>query len=162
TDFDRKEVIIPNKNFVVERLQNWSLTDTITRVIVRVGVAYGSDLELTRKLLLQAARENPRVMNEPEPMVFFLTFGASTLDHELRVYVRELRDRSFAVDELNRRIDQLFRENNIEIAFNQMDIYVKNLNSPAQEEVKFHSTTECLPQGNSAKKVDGSQDSAAL
>ncbi|MGL4927011.1 MAG: mechanosensitive channel MscK [Plesiomonas shigelloides] len=162
TDFDRKEVIIPNKNFVVERLQNWSLTDTITRVIVRVGVAYGSDLELTRKLLLQAARENPRVMNEPEPMVFFLTFGASTLDHELRVYVRELRDRSFAVDELNRRIDQLFRENNIEIAFNQMDIYVKNLNSPAQEEVKFHSTTECLPQGNPAKKVDGSQDSAAL
>ncbi|MGL4600114.1 MAG: mechanosensitive channel MscK, partial [Plesiomonas sp.] len=131
--------------FVVERLQNWSLTDTVTRILIQVGVAYGSDLELTRKLLLQAAHENARVMQDPEPLVFFLTFGASTLDHELRVYVRELRDRSFTVDELNRRIDQLFRENNIEIAFNQMDIYVKNLNMPAEEEVKVHSTTQVLP-----------------
>ncbi|MGL4984328.1 MAG: mechanosensitive ion channel domain-containing protein, partial [Plesiomonas sp.] len=145
TDFDRKEVIIPNKNFVVERLQNWSLTDTVTRVLIRVGVAYGSDLELTRKLLLQAAHENARVMKDPEPLVFFLTFGASTLDHELRVYVRELRDRSFTVDELNRRVDELFRENNIEIAFNQMDIYVKNLNTPTEDEVKVHSTTQVLP-----------------
>ncbi|MGL4856496.1 hypothetical protein, partial [Plesiomonas sp.] len=67
------------------------------------------------------------------------------LDHELRVYVRELRDRSFTVDELNRRIDHLFRENNIEIAFNQMDIYVKNLNTPTEDEVKVHSTTQVLP-----------------
>ncbi|MGL5759736.1 mechanosensitive channel MscK [Plesiomonas sp.] len=145
TDFDRKEVIIPNKNFVVERLQNWSLSDTVTRVLIRVGVAYGSDLDLTRQLLLQAAHENERVMKDPEPLVFFLTFGASTLDHELRVYVRELRDRSFTVDELNRRIDHLFRENNIEIAFNQMDIYVKNLNTPTEDEVKVHSTTQVLP-----------------
>ena len=83
TDFDRKEVIIPNKAFVTERLINWSLSDTVTRVIVRVGVAYGSDLELTRRLLLQAASENRRVMKEPVPVVFFLAFGASTLDHEL-------------------------------------------------------------------------------
>lgn len=126
TDFDRKEVIIPNRAFVTERLINWSLTDTVTRVVLRVGVSYGSDLELTRKLLLQAAHENPRVMKEPEPTVFFLAFGASTLDHEMRFFVRELGDRNPALDELNRRIDQLFAANGINIAFNQVEVTLKN------------------------------------
>ncbi|OSN03380.1 mechanosensitive channel MscK, partial [Lonsdalea iberica] len=85
TDFDRKEVIIPNKAFVTERLINWSLSDTITRVIISIGVAYGSDLDKVKSVLLQAARENARVMTDPEPQVFFLAFGASTLNHELRL-----------------------------------------------------------------------------
>ncbi|PJG59987.1 mechanosensitive channel MscK [Aeromonas cavernicola] len=127
TDFDRKEVIIPNKVLMTERLINWSLTDTVTRVIVRVGVAYGSDLELTRTLLKQAADENSRVLKDPAPIVFFLTFGASTLDHELRFFVSELGDRNPAIDELNRKIDQLFREHGIDISFNQVDVYIKNL-----------------------------------
>ncbi len=126
TDFDRKEVIIPNRAFVTERLINWSLSDTVTRVVLRIGVSYGSDLDLTRRLLLQAAAENPRVMKEPEPTVFFLAFGASTLDHEMRFFVRELGDRNPALDELNRRIDQLFTEHGINIAFNQVEVTLKN------------------------------------
>ncbi|MCY0610769.1 mechanosensitive ion channel, partial [Klebsiella pneumoniae] len=59
TDFDRKEVIIPNKAFVTERLINWSLTDTTTRLVIRLGVAYGTDLEKVRKVLLKAATEHP-------------------------------------------------------------------------------------------------------
>lgn len=135
TDFDRKEVIIPNKAFVTERLINWSLSDTITRVIISIGVAYGSDLEQVKSILLQAARENARVMTDPEPQVFFLTFGASTLDHELRLYVRELRDRSYTVDELNRAIDRLCRENDIDIAFNQLDVYLHNQQGKEVREV---------------------------
>ena len=127
TDFDRKEVIIPNRAFVTERLINWSLSDTITRVVLRIGVSYGSDLELTRRLLLQAAAENPRVMKEPDPTVYFLAFGASTLDHEMRFFVRELGDRNPALDELNRRIDQLFSEHGINIAFNQVEVTLKNI-----------------------------------
>lgn len=136
TDFDRKEVIIPNKAFVTERLINWSLTDTVTRVLIKVGVAYGSDLDKVRELLLQAAGENPRVMVEPEPQVFFPAFGASTLDHEMRLYVRELRDRSYVVDELNRRIDQLCRENDINIAFNQLEVYLHNPQGNEVQEVR--------------------------
>lgn len=136
TDFDRKEVIIPNKAFVTERLINWSLSDTITRVLIKVGVAYGSDLDKVKAVLLQAARENPRVMTDPEPMVFFLNFGASTLDHELRLYVRELRDRSYTVDELNRSIDRLCRENGINIAFNQLEVYLHNQQGSEVQEVK--------------------------
>ena len=126
TDFDRKEIIVPNKTFVTDQLVNWSLNDTITRITLKIGVGYGSDLELVRKLLLQAAQDNPRVLSEPVPLVFFLTFGESTLDHELRVHVRELADRNAAIDEINRAVDRMFRENGIEIAFRQLDVFLKN------------------------------------
>ncbi len=135
TDFDRKEVIIPNKAFVTERLINWSLSDTITRVLIRIGVAYGSDLDKVKAILLQAARENSRVMTDPEPQVFFLSFGQSALEHELRLYVRELRDRSYTVDELNRTIDKLCRENHIDIAFNQLEVYLHNAQGHEIKEV---------------------------
>lgn len=136
TDFDRKEVIIPNKAFVTERLINWSLSDTITRVVVRLGVAYGSDLEKVKEVLLKAAMEHPKVMHDPEPAVFFTTFGPSTLDHELRLYVRELRDRSYTVDELNRTIDRLCRENGIDLAFNQLEVHLHNAKGDEHTEVK--------------------------
>lgn len=136
TDFDRKEVIIPNKAFVTERLINWSLSDTITRVVVRLGVAYGSDLDKVKAVLLKAAMDHPKVMHDPEPAVFFTTFGPSTLDHELRLYVRELRDRSYTVDELNRTIDRLCRENGINIAFNQLEVHLRNAKGEELTEVK--------------------------
>ena len=126
-DFDRKEIIVPNKTFITSQLINWSLTDTVTRVTVRIGVAYGTDLDLVRRLLLQIARDNPRVLKEPEPQVFFLTFNESTLDHELRIHVRELGDRNAAIDEINREIERLFRAHDIEIAFRQLDVFIKNL-----------------------------------
>ncbi|MHA7880497.1 MAG: mechanosensitive ion channel domain-containing protein [Saccharospirillum sp.] len=126
TDFDRKDIIVPNKTFVTGQLINWSLSDTVTRVVIKVGVAYGSDLERTRELLLQAAAINTRVLAEPEPQVFFLNFGASTLDHELRIHVKELQDRNPAIDEINRFIDRTFKEANIEIAFQQVDVRFRN------------------------------------
>lgn len=125
TDFDRKEIIVPNKTFVTSHLINWSLSDTVTRVIIKVGVAYGSDLAKTRELLLQAARNNARVLDDPEPLVLFLAYNESTLDHELRVHVRELIDRNMAIDEINRDIDRLFAENGIEIAFRQLDVNLR-------------------------------------
>ncbi|MCC8379274.1 mechanosensitive channel MscK [Xenorhabdus sp. PB30.3] len=136
TDFDRKEVIIPNRAFVTERLINWTLSDTITRIIIKVGVAYGSDLDKVKEVMLQAAKSNHRVMSEPEPQVYFMSFGASTLDHELRLYVRELGDRSRTVDEVNRSIDKLCRENDINIAFNQLEVYLHNGQGNSLQEVK--------------------------
>ena len=127
TDFDRKEIIVPNKTFITGQLVNWSLTDTVTRVTLQIGVGYGSDLELVRKLLLQAATENPRVLRDPAPLVYFLSFGESTLNHELRIHVRDLGDRNPATDEINRFIDREFNKHGIEISFRQLDVHVKNL-----------------------------------
>lgn len=125
-DFDNKEIIIPNKSFVTDRLINWSLSDNVTRLVIKVGFAYGSDVELARKVLLQAASDNPRVLQTPAPVALFTAFGASALDHELRLHVRELSDRVPASDELHRRIDALCRENGLSIAFNQLDVFIKN------------------------------------
>lgn len=122
TDFDRKEIIIPNKTFVTDQLINWSLSDSVTRVVLHYGVAYGSDLPLVHRLLRQAADENARVLRDPEPQVFFLSYGASTLDFELRIFVNSLVDRLHAADEINGRVDALFREHGVDIAFNQLEV----------------------------------------
>ena len=134
-DPDRKEVIVPNKSFVTGQVTNWALSNTVTRLVVSVGVAYGSDLELVKRLLLQAAHEQPSVLKDPEPRALFLTFGASTLDHELRVYVGQVSERNDTLDALNRRVNELFAENNIDIAFNQLDIFIKNKDTG--EEIPF-------------------------
>ncbi|WP_428035780.1 mechanosensitive ion channel domain-containing protein [Amphritea sp.] len=126
TDWDRKEVIIPNKTFITDQLINWSLTDAITRIVIPVGVAYGSDTELVTKLLLRAAEENRNVLSDPVPMAFFLAFGNSTLDFELRAHISSMDKRNQAIHELHGTIDKMFREHNIEIAFPQMDLHLRS------------------------------------
>lgn len=124
TDWDRKEVIIPNKTFITEQLINWSLSDATTRVVLTIGIAYGSDVELAEKLLLQAAQDNERVLDDPEPDAYFRQFADSALNIDLRVYVSSMADRIPVTDELNKAINRLFNEHNIEIAFPQLDVHL--------------------------------------
>jgi potassium efflux system protein len=127
TDGDRKAVIVPNQILLTSQVINWTLTDTITRIVLTYSVNRGSDLALVRQLLMQATQENPRVLRDPAPSVQLTVYGAATLDHELKVYVRDLADRGPATDELNRRVDQLFRENAINVAgVPQMDVFLSN------------------------------------
>ncbi|MFK0086071.1 mechanosensitive channel MscK [Pseudomonas sp. NPDC090755] len=139
TDFDRKDIIVPNKTFITGQLINWSLTDTITRVTLKLGVDYGSDLDLVRTLLLKAANDNPRVLKEPAPIVYFLNFGESTLDHELRMHVRDLGDRNPVLDEINRYINKEFKKQHINISFRQMEIYLKNMQGQEYKMVPVES-----------------------
>ncbi|MDI7059649.1 mechanosensitive ion channel, partial [Pseudomonas aeruginosa] len=83
---------------------NWSLSDTVTRITVALGVAYGSILDKVKQVLLNAATSNSKVMTDPAPAVYFTGFGASTLDHELRFYVRQIGDRGTTSDEVHRAI----------------------------------------------------------
>ncbi|MGN4048855.1 mechanosensitive channel MscK [Pseudomonas sp. SM4] len=144
TDFDRKDIIVPNKTFITGQLINWSLTDTITRVTLKLGVDYGSDLDLVKELLLKAARENPRVLKEPEPHVYFLNFGESTLDHELRMHVRDLGDRNPVLDEVNRFINREFKKQHINISFRQMEVYLKNLHGQEYKLVPIEADTKTI------------------
>lgn len=129
-DWDNKEVVIPNKTFITDRLINWTLSDTRTRIIIKVGVAYGSDIELVHRLLRQAASEQPAVLKEPAPASWFLAFGPSSLDFELRLFVDALADRMPTTNGLNTRIAQLFAEHGVEIAFPQIDLHVRHLPEP--------------------------------
>lgn len=126
-DWDNKEIVVPNKAFITEKLINWSLTDPITRIVIPIGVAYGSDIEKVEQLLYQVAHEHPLVLKEPPPSVFFLAFGASSLDFELRVYITAIDHRLSTIHLINKSIDSLFRESGIEIAFPQMDIHVRDV-----------------------------------
>ena len=126
TDFDRKEIIVPNKVFVTDQLVNWSLTDTVTRVIVRIGVAYDTDMDVARDLMMKTMQDNPRVMRDPAPVVLFLGISANTFDNELRFYVRELGDRNPSIDEVLRSLVVVLRDNHIDMAFNQLDVFIKN------------------------------------
>ncbi|MFN3904484.1 mechanosensitive ion channel domain-containing protein, partial [Rehaibacterium terrae] len=132
-DFDNKEIVVPNKTFITGQLVNWTLSDTRTRIIVKVGVAYGSDPALVHRLLMQAAEEHPKVLAEPAPRSWFMAFGASALEFELRVFVSEIADRLRTLNDLNSRIAELFAEHGIEIAFPQLDIHVRDLPPRADE-----------------------------
>jgi potassium efflux system protein len=126
-DGDNREVVVPNKMFITERLINWTLSDTVTRVVVRVGVSYDADAELVMSTMKEIAAQHPSVMHEPGPSVVFLSFGESTLNFELRVYVDQLRERADTSSDLHRQILRTFRERGIEIAFPQMDLHVRDL-----------------------------------
>ncbi|HDZ45801.1 hypothetical protein LCGC14_0191270 [marine sediment metagenome] len=142
TDFDRKEIIIPNKTFVTDQLINWSLSDNVTRVVLTYGVAHGSDMPKVHQLLRQAADENPRVLSDPEPQVFCLSYGQHSLNFELRIFVNDLLDRLFAADEVNCRVDELFREAGVRIAYEQMDVW---LHPDKGDSVKIQSAKPLTP-----------------
>jgi potassium efflux system protein len=123
-DFDRKEVIVPNKAFITDQIHNWTLTDRVVRMAFEVGVAYGSDTELARSLMLKIAGEHPRVLKDPAPQALFDGFGDSTLNLILRVFVCNIDYFLITRHEINTAIDREFREHNIEIAFPQREIHV--------------------------------------
>jgi potassium efflux system protein len=124
-DWDRKEIVVPNKALITEQLVNWSLTDAVTRVVIPIGVAYGSDVSRVKALLLQAADECELVHRDPASQALFLAFGASSLDFELRVFIGQISQRVVTQDWLNTRIDALFREHHVEIAFPQLDVHLR-------------------------------------
>ncbi len=126
-DFDNKEIVVPNKTFITGQLVNWTLSDETTRITFKVGVDYGTDPALVHRLLLQAAQENPRVLESPGPRSWLLEFGANSLDFELRVFVGAMNDRLAVRNEINMRLVELFSENQIGFAFPQLDLHVRDL-----------------------------------
>ncbi|RIY31550.1 hypothetical protein CKF54_06430 [Psittacicella hinzii] len=127
TDADNKEIVIPNKTFVTSSFTNWTLSESRTRLVLNIGVAYGSDVDLVTETLLEAANLSPKVFKDKyPPTCYFSDFGASTLNFILRCHVPELGDRVPTTHDINRTINRLCQERGIEIAFNQLDVYIKN------------------------------------
>ena len=121
---DNKVLIIPNHLYLENSLYNWTQNGTTTRENVEVGVAYGSDVQLVKKLLLQAASSNKNVLSEPKPAVIFTNFGDSSLDFKVSFSLVDSFKAQFPKSEIRFEIDRLFRENNISIPFPQRDIHI--------------------------------------
>jgi len=124
-DWDRKELIVPNKEFITGRVVNWTLTDRILRLIIPVGIAYGSDTELAQRLLLEVAYDNPNVLRDPAPSAIFTGFGESSLNFELRAFIPNVDKALIIRHELNTAINKAFRKHGLEIPFPQQEIHVR-------------------------------------
>ncbi len=123
-DFEQKELLIPNKELITGRLLNWTLSDETTRILIQVGIAYGSDVDRAMEILLELADEDERVLNEPEPGVAFDQFADSSLNLSFRVYVGTLADRLPVMTDMHRKIHRRFAEEGIIIAFPQCDVHI--------------------------------------
>ena len=121
---DNKVLVIPNHLYLTNSLYNWTENGVETREHVLVGVAYGSDVQLVKKLLLQAASSHPDVLEEPAPTVLFTDFGASSLDFKLIFTLGNSFEAAGPKSDIRFEIDRLFRGNNITIPFPQRDVHI--------------------------------------
>jgi potassium efflux system protein len=125
-DWDRKEIIIPNKAFITEQLINWSLSDPITRVIIYVSVARDSDPARVEAALYQAVKECENALETPEPEVWFAGFGKHTQDYEVRAYAKDMSSRWPLRHDLHKRISKKLKENQLELAYPQLEVHISN------------------------------------
>ena len=133
-DWDGRELLVPNKEFITGRLLNWSLSDQQTRVLVEIGVAYGSDVPKAMKLALDVARQHPDVLADPEPFITFDAFGDNSLLLTLRCYLASLDRRLIIASEIREKINDLYNANGVVIAFPQRDVHLNTL-SPLEVHV---------------------------
>lgn len=124
---DNISIIVPNSDFITHPVTNWSHGDPRVQIRIPVGVAYGTDVEQLRTVLLGVAAEHPKVLKLPEPTVFFDRFGDSALQFELGVWTSEMAHspRRFR-SELNFAIERKLREHHIQIPFPQRDLHLRS------------------------------------
>jgi len=125
--FNNRELLVPNKEFITSQLVNWTLRDTVLRFEVVVGIAYGSDTRKAAEILKGILDHHPKVIAEPKPDVLFTAFGASTLDFTARGFVGNVEDLVSGKSDIHYLIDDAFREAGIEIAFPQQDIHIRSI-----------------------------------
>ncbi|HSG35029.1 MAG TPA: mechanosensitive ion channel domain-containing protein, partial [Sphingomonadaceae bacterium] len=127
TTRDQREYLIPNENLMINQVVNWSYSSKDVRVKAPVGVAYDTDLDLAEKLMLQAAKESPRVLDEPETRVLLIGFGESSVNFEIRFWIDDPEDGLSNIrSDVLKRVWKLFHEHNIGIPFPQRDLNLKN------------------------------------
>ena len=123
---DNKVLVIPNHKYLTSILYNWTENGTKTRESISVGVAYGSDVELVKELLLQAAKNHLKVMKNPAPIVLFMDFGDSALNFKLIFTLNNSFEAVMPQSDIRFEINRLFKENNITIPFPQRDVHLYN------------------------------------
>ena len=134
--FDRADVIVPNSELISGQVTNWMLSDSTGRARIPIGVAYGSDVQKVKAILLRIADEHPDVLCDnsvPKPFVLFREFADSSLNFELRCHVRNIDNRLRVISDINFAIDKAFREEGISIPFPQRDVHIYDTRTPAED-----------------------------
>jgi potassium efflux system protein len=127
TDWDRKELLVPNKEFITSRVLNWTLSDKVNRLTIKVGVAYGSDPYKVQEVLMKCVTSLPQVLQNPAPSVIFDEFGGSALNFTIRLFLPDLDNRMTVTHQLHIAIYRDLAAAGIEISFPQMDLHVRSI-----------------------------------
>ena len=124
---DKSEVIVPNSELISQRVVNWTFSSNMSRVLLPIGVAYGTPLEKVLAILLQVADEHPQTLKHPESSAIFTGFGDSAINFELRVWIADINQRLQVRSELGLAIDRHFRAAGIVIPFPQRDLHLQSI-----------------------------------
>lgn len=127
--FENMEVVIPNKQFITSALTNWSLSNTVTKIVFTIGIAYDADINKAKELLRGILRRCRDINREKQPAVYVQSLDASAITIMCEVYVNEIGKRKAVFDFLSIESLRVFKENGIEVPFNQMDVTVRNLDT---------------------------------
>lgn len=138
-NLDRKEYVIPNKDFITGRLVNWTLSDAINRIIIKVGVAYGSDVVAAKAILKEVCNNHPKTVADPPTNVAFEEFADSSLSLTVRTFIGDVESRVLVIDELHTQIYQAFGDAGIEISFPQRDLHIRSIDPAAARELNAGS-----------------------
>ena len=126
TTRDKKEYLIPNENLMINQVENWSYSSRDVRVKVAVGVAYGTDIDLAERLMLEAARSAPRVLESPPPSVWLDAFGENAILFEIQIWIDDPEEGLGNVSsDVLKRLWHLFKENGVQIPYPQRDLHIK-------------------------------------
>ncbi|WP_419189771.1 mechanosensitive ion channel domain-containing protein [Stieleria marina] len=145
TSWDRKDYIVPNKEFITGKLLNWTRSDEIARLTLEVGIAYGANTNLARDLLLKAANDHTEVLSEPPPIASFEQFGDNSLNYKLRVYIKSYEKRFHVSHDLHTAVNDLFAEAKIEISFPQRDLHLRTVPEPMLKQIVEHAASVAKP-----------------
>jgi potassium efflux system protein len=137
-DADRKELIVPNKEFITSRLVNWTLTDSILRLVIRIGLPYGTDPDEVQRLLLRVAAETPDALKYPPPKAVLVGFSEKTLDFELRVFVADVESLMPVRHRLNTAIEHAMRDAGINFTAAPSPSAVASAANLVQEKAHSH------------------------
>jgi small-conductance mechanosensitive channel len=145
------EIIVPNGNLIQSEVINWTLSDRRRRLVIPVGVAYGTDPKRVIALLEETAAEHPEALDTPAPEAFFRAFGESSLDFEIRVTIPEFGNWVRIQSEINLGVHDALKRAGIEIPFPQRDLHLRTLDKTVQ-----NSLAELQKRRSFGKSKDGS------
>lgn len=155
--FDGVDILVPNSVFLEQKVVNWTLSDTVLRFSVKVGVAYGSPTREVAQLIEKAVKEHGKILKVPEPLIIFEDFGDSALIFSVYFWLEVTRPMDYRIvcSDIRFRIDRLFREAGITIAFPQQDVHLDSL-SPVKVSLVEPETEEPAKPGK-PRLPDGKQ-----